>query len=146
MQGDRQLVVARISAETSASAHLAEVFRWLIEAQYKLLRMVAEELPALGQDSRLRLGRPITGPRALLCGLWLLEDADAGECLMAGQLRFVAHPTTPEVRMSFSGGTTTVMRNGPVQQADHAARQLLQAIARSIERPENPRVAIQMAS
>jgi hypothetical protein len=48
--------------------------------------------------------------------------------------------------MSFSGGTTTVMRNGPVQQADHAARQLLQAIAGSIERRESPRVAIQMAS
>jgi len=58
MQGDRQLVVARISAETSASAHLAEVFRWLIAAQSKLLRLVADELPALGQDSLLRLGRP----------------------------------------------------------------------------------------
>jgi len=135
MQGDRQLVVARISAETSASAHLAEALRWLIEAQSRLLRLVAEEVPALGQASRLKLGRPITAPRALLCALWLFEDVEAGECLMAGQLRFVAHPTASDIRMSFSGGTTTVMRQGPVQQVDHAARQLLQAIAGSIERP-----------
>ncbi|HYR50417.1 MAG TPA: hypothetical protein VES90_09555 [Candidatus Eisenbacteria bacterium] len=135
MQGDRQLVVARISAETSASAHLAEALRWLIEAQSRLLRLVAEEVPALGQASRLKLGRPITAPRALLCALWLFEDVEAGECLMAGQLRFVAHPTESDIRMSFSGGTTTVMRQGPVQQVDHAARQLLQAIAGSIERP-----------
>ena len=135
MQGDRQLVVARISAETSASAHLAEALRWLIEAQSRLLRLVAEEVPALGQASRLKLGRPITAPRALLCALWLFEDVEAGECLMAGQLRFVAHPTGSDIRMSFSGGTTTVMRQGPVQQVDHAARQLLQAIAGSIERP-----------
>lgn len=139
MQGGHQLVVARISAETSASAHLTAVFRWLIEAQHKLLRLVAEELPALGQASRLRLGRPITAPRALLCALWLLEDEDGGGCLMAGQLRFVAHPTSSDVRMSFSGGTMTVMRPGPVWnqsgQAEHAARQLLQAIAGSIERP-----------
>ncbi len=145
MQGVRQMVVARISAETSASAHLGEVVRWLIAAQSKLLRFVADELPALGQDSLLRLGRPITAPHALLCGLWLLEDADAGGCLMAGQLRFVAHPTGSDVRMSFSGGTTTVMKHGPVAQADHAARQLLQAIAGSIERPGD-RIAIQMAS
>jgi len=135
MQGDRPLVVARISAETSASAHLAEALRWLIEAQSRLLRLVAEEVPALGQASRLKLGRPITAPRALLCALWLFEDVEAGECLMAGQLRFVAHPTGSDIRMSFSGGTTTVMRQGPVQQVDHAARQLLQAIAGSIERP-----------
>lgn len=150
MQVDKPLVVARISAETSASAHLAQVFGWLIEAQSKLLRLVAEELSALGQASRLRLGRPITAPRALLCALWLLEDMEAGECLMAGQLRFVAHPTGSDIRMSFSGGTTAVMRHGPVLdkpgQADHAARQLLQAIAGSIERPGNPRVGIQIAS
>jgi hypothetical protein len=112
MQGVRQLVVARISAETSASA---------------------------------QLGRPITAPRALLCALWLLEDGDAGECLMAGQLRFVAHPTASDVRMSFSGGTTTVMKHGPLAQADHAARQLLQAIAGSIERPGD-RIRVEMAS
>ena len=139
MLGGRPLVVARISAETSASAHLAEVFRWLVEAQHKLVRLVAEELPALGQDSRLRLGRPITAPHALLCALWLLEDVDPGACLLAGQLRFVAHPTTSDLRMSFTGGTTNVMRHGPVLsqsgQADHAARQLLQVIAGSIERP-----------
>jgi hypothetical protein len=150
MQADRQLVVARISAEASASAHLAEVFRWLIEAQSKLLRLLAEELPALGQDSLLRLGRPITAPRALLCALWLLEDVDNGGCLIGGQLRFVAHPTASDVRMSFSGGTTSVMRHGPVLhkpgQADDAARQLLQAIAGSIERPGSSRGAIQRAS
>jgi hypothetical protein len=145
MHADRQLVVARISAETSASAHLAEALRWLIDAQSKLLRLVAEEVPALGQASRLKVGRPITAPRALLCALWLLEDEDAGECLMAGQLRFVAHPTASDIRMSFSGGTTTVMRHGPVQQADHAARQLLQAIAGSIERPGGP-LTVQVAS
>ena len=145
MQGVRQLVVARISAETSASAHLAEVVRWLIAAQSKLLRFVADELPALGQDSLLKLGRPITAPRALLCALWLLEDGDAGECLMAGQLRFVAHPTGSDVRMSFSGGTTTVMKHGPLAQADHAARQLLQAIAGSIER-RGDRIGVEMAS
>jgi len=104
MQGVRQLVVARISAETSASAHLGEVVRWLIAAQSKLLRFVADELPALGQDSLLRLGRPITAParalRIVAARGWRRRRMPD-----AGQLRFVAHPTGSDVRMSFSGGT-----------------------------------------
>ncbi len=64
---------------------------------------------------------------------------------MAGQLRFVAHPTGSDVRMSFTGGTTTAMKHGPLAQADHAARQLLQAIAGSIER-RGDRIGVEMAS
>jgi hypothetical protein len=135
MWEDRPLVVARISAETSASAHLDVVCRWLIEALSNPIRLGVEDVPALGQGSWLRLALPITAPRALLCGLWLLEDIETGGCLLAGQLRFVAHPTESGVRMSFSGRSAAVLRYGALEgQADHAARQLLERIAASIDR------------
>ena len=138
MWEDRPLVVARISAETSAAAHLDAVCRWLIESVSKPMRLGAEHLPALGQDSWLRLARPITAPRALLCGLWLLEDIVTGGCLLAGQLRFVAHPTESGVRMSFSGQSAAVLRYGALEgRADNAARQLLETIAASIDRRPN---------
>jgi hypothetical protein len=135
MWEDRPLVVARISAETSASAHLDVVCRWLIESLSKPVRLGVEDVPALGLSSWLRLALPITAPRAVLCGLWLLEDVDTGGCLLAGQLRFVAHPTEPGVRMSFSGQSAAVLRYGALEgQADHAARQVLETIAATIER------------
>jgi hypothetical protein len=99
------------------------------------MRLAVEDVPALGQDSWLRLALPITAPRALLCGLWLLEDIDTGGCLLAGQLRFVAHPTESGVRMGFSGQSAAVLRAGALEgQADQAARQLLGTIAASIDR------------
>jgi hypothetical protein len=135
MWEDRPLVVARISAETSAAARLDAVCRWLIESLAKPMRLGAEHVPALGQDSWLRLALPITAPRAVLCGLWLLEDIDTGGCLLAGQVRFVAHPTEPGIRMSFSGQSAAVLRYGALEgQADHAAHQVLETIAATIER------------
>jgi len=139
MWEDRPLVVARISAEASAAAHLDAVCRWLIESLSNPLRLAVEDVPALGQVSWLRLALPITAPRALLCGLWLLEDIEAGGCLLVGQLRFVAHPTESGVKLSFSGRSAAVLRYGALEgQADHTARQLLAAIAASIDRGPTP--------
>jgi hypothetical protein len=133
---DRRLAVARISAEASASAALDEVCRWLIARQSNPVRLDLDDLPALGQDCWLRLALPVTAPRAVLCALWLLEDIDAGGCLMTGHLRFVAHPTSPDIKLSFSGRTATAMKPTlPQGHANHAARQLLELIAESIERP-----------
>ena len=133
---DRRLAVARISAEASASAALDEVCRWLIARQSNPVRLDVDDLPALGQDCWLRLAVPVTAPRAVLCALWLLEDVDAGGCLMSGHLRFVAHPTGPDIRLSFSGRTATAVPPSLLHgQANHAARQLLELIAASIERP-----------
>ncbi len=124
--------VARVSAETSASADLDEVCRWLIECQGTPVHL---DLPALGQGTRLRLELPLTAPRAVLCALWLLEDVEGGACLLAGQLRFIAHPTGSHIRLSFTGRIATAMRSDLLRQADHAARQLLQMIVELIERP-----------
>jgi hypothetical protein len=133
---DQRNAVARISAEGSASAALDDVCRWLIARQSNPMRLEVEDLPALGQDCWLRLALPVTAPRAVLCALWLLEDIDAGGCLITGHLRFVAHPTRPVIRLSFSGRTATAMRPTLLQgHANHAARQLLELIAESIERP-----------
>jgi hypothetical protein len=133
---DRRMAVARISAEASASTALDEVCRWLIARQSYPIRLDRNDLPALAQDCWLRLALPVTAPRAVLCALWLLEDIDAGGCLMTGHLRFVAHPTGPDVRLSFSGRTATAMRPTLLQgHANNAARQLLELIAESIARP-----------
>src|ERR1700730_9857129 len=135
MWEDRPLVVARISAEASAAANLDVVCRWLIESLPNPVRLAVEDVPALGQDSWLSVALPITAPRALLCGLWLLEDIETGGCLIAGQLRFVAHPTESGVRVSFSGRSAAVPRYGALDgHADHIARQVLAAIAASIDR------------
>jgi hypothetical protein len=109
MVQDRKFLVARMSAEVSASADLGEVCRWLIERRSNPMRLGVDHLPALGQGSRLKLALPITAPRAVLRLVWLLEDVDAGECLLVGQLRFVAHPTESGIRLTFSGRTATAM-------------------------------------
>jgi hypothetical protein len=128
--------VARISAERQTAAGLDDVFRWLVEHQGTATRLDVEELPALGQHSWLRLALPITAPRAVLCTLWVVDAVVAGECLLAGHLRFVAHPTVSDVRLSFSGRTAVAMRSGDFfGQADQAVRELLEVIGRSIERP-----------
>jgi hypothetical protein len=128
MNEDRLMLVARISAEISAIADLSDVCRWLIECQHNPLRLDAGHLPALGQHSLMRVARPVTAPRAVLCTLWLLEDADGGGCLLAGVLRFVGHPTAPEVRLSFEG------RAVPAGPGDRTALELLELIAASIGR------------
>ena len=125
------MLVARVSAEIFASTDLAEVCEWLIERQHNPVRLHADHLPALGRHTRLRVARPITARRAVLCTLWLIEDADGGDCLVAGTLRFVSHPTASDVRLSFDG------RAVPTSQGDSAARQLLELIASSIERPRS---------
>jgi hypothetical protein len=134
MQADRPLVLARVSAEASISARLDEVSRWLIERHAQPVRLDLHTVSAIGQDCWLWLTRPITAPRTVLSSLRLFEDMDSGECLVAGQVRFVAHPTESRIKMSFNGGTAMVLRRGQLhRQADHAARQLLSVIAESIE-------------
>ena len=131
MQEDRQLLVARISAEIRALTNLSAVCEWLIERQHSPLRLDAEHLPALGHQSWMRVARPITARRAVMCTMWLLAEVDARVCLLAGTLRFVAHPTASEVRLSFDGRTV------PTGHPDKAARQLLELIASSIEPPRS---------
>ncbi len=136
MQVDRRVTDARVFAETYAFANLDDVCRWLIERHSDPLRFGSGDLPAFGQGSRLRLALPMTARRAVLCGLWLLEDVEAGACLLAGQLRFVAHPTSDEVTLSFSGRTAMEMTSGLLyRRAHHAVGQLLQLIAESIQQP-----------
>ncbi|MHB8587436.1 MAG: hypothetical protein ACYDA0_01130 [Candidatus Dormibacteraceae bacterium] len=130
------MLVARISAEVSASADLNEVCHWLIACQYNPVRLDADRMPALGRHSWLRVALPITAPRAVLCTLWLVEEVKAAGCLLAGTLRFVAHPTSSDIRLSFDGRTAATPRPGcGLGQGDNAARQLLELIAASIERP-----------
>lgn len=125
---DRRLLVARISAEIFTLTSLTDVCKWLIERQHHPVRLDAERLPALGRNTWLRVTRPITAPRAVLCTLWLLEEVDARICVLAGILRFVAHPTGSDLRVSFDGRTV------PSGRVDSPARQLLELIAASIER------------
>jgi hypothetical protein len=125
MNEDRPTLMARISAQISASADLNQVCRWLIECQHDAVRVDARHLPALGRHSRLRVARPITAPRAVLCALWLVEEVDAGVCLLAGHLRFVAHPTASEIKVSFDGQARP--------QIGATALQLLEVIASSIK-------------
>ncbi|OLC65674.1 MAG: hypothetical protein AUJ02_09850 [Chloroflexi bacterium 13_1_40CM_3_65_12] len=130
------ITAGRVSAETSASADLDAVCRWLTASQGNPVHLDVEDLPALGQDARLRLALPVTGPRAILCTLLLVEDIDAGATLLAGQLRFVAHPTAPDMRLSFTGHIAAAVRTSSLRHnADHTARQLLELIARFVERP-----------
>jgi hypothetical protein len=135
MQEDRALIAARMSAETSASVSLDDVWRWLIRCQSSRAS-VSINLPALGRGTRLRLALPLSAPRAVLCTLWLLEDIDGGACLLAGQLRFVAHPTASEIRLSFNGRSAMPTKSDSVgPRSDLVARQLVSVIAESIERP-----------
>ena len=137
---DRPTLIARISAEMSASADLDGVCRWLIGSQCDPVRLDVADLPALGHHSRLRIALLITAPRALICTLWLVEDVDAGACLLAGHLRFVAHPTASAVRLSFDGRTARAPRPAmPAGQTDNVARQLLELITGAIERPHTGR-------
>ncbi len=126
MQLNRPTLMARISTQISGSADLNQVIRWLIECQCDPMSLEARHLPALGRGSRLRVARPVTAPRAVLCALWLLEELDAGVCLLAGHLRFVAHPTASEIKVSFDGHVRP--------QIGDAALQLLELIALSIKR------------
>jgi len=126
MQRIRPALMARISAQISTSADLNQVCRWLIECLHDPVHVDAGHLPALGSHSRLRVARPITARRAVLCALWLIEEVDAGVCVLAGHLRFVAHPTAPEIKVSFDGHARP--------QIGAAAFQLLELIAASIKR------------
>jgi hypothetical protein len=126
MKEDRAMLVARVSAEMCTSATLTDVSEWVIARQHNHLRVHANHLPALGRHTWLRMARPIMAPRALLCTLWLLEDADGGACLVAGTLRFVSHPQGSDVRLSFEGLAVRTARG------DAAAVQLLHLLASSI--------------
>jgi hypothetical protein len=128
MNEDRPMLIARISAEMSTLADLSAVCRWLIECQYNPVRLDAGHLPALGQHTWLRVGRPITAPRAVLCTLWLVAEVESGGCLLAGTLRFVAHPTASDVRLRFDG------RAVPNDEGNRAAVQLVELIAAAIGR------------
>jgi hypothetical protein len=134
MQEARWSNVERVAAESSTPAGLDDVVYWLLARHGSAMRLDVEQVPALGQPSWLRLALPITAPRAVLCTLWVVDDVVAGECLLAGQLRFVAHPNRSDLRLSFSGRTAVAMRSGALRgQAGQAARQLLEVIGRSIE-------------
>ncbi len=133
MQLDSAPKDVRISAETPASADLDEVCRWLIERRGEPLRLEAADLPALGLGTMLRLAIPLTARRAVLCAVWLFEDDAASDCLLSGQLRFVAHPTNTEIVMTFSGRTAMAMTSAVLyRRAHHVVGQLLQLIAESI--------------
>jgi hypothetical protein len=120
------MLVTRVSAEIFASTDLVDVCEWLIERQHNPLRLHSDHLPALGRHTRLRVARPITARRAVLCTMWLLEDADGGDCLVAGTLRFVSHPNGSDVRLSFEGLTIRTGRGRDF------ALQLLELIASSV--------------
>ncbi len=136
MQVDSPLTAAHVSVETSASADLDDVCRWLIDCQANPVRLDVRDLPALGQGTRLSLALPVTAPRAVLSTVSLLEDVDAGGCLLTGHLLFVAHPTEPAIKLSFIGRAETAMGSSAIRrQAAHAARELLDVIAAAIERP-----------
>jgi hypothetical protein len=136
MQTNTAVKDARISVETSASASLEAVRSWLTERRGNPLRLQAHDLPALGQGARLALAVPMTARRAVLCAIWLLEDADAGGCLLSGQLRFVAHPSSSNIMLTFRGRTAMAMTTGALyRRAHHVVGQLLQLVAESIQRP-----------
>jgi hypothetical protein len=136
MEKHRLSKVPRISAETSASASLDEVCRWLIERRNDPLRVEAEDLPALGQNARLTLALHMTARRAVLCSIWLREDVDAGGCLLSGQLRFVAHPSGSDITVTFNGRTAMATTTAVLyRRALHVVGQLLQLIAESIQHP-----------
>lgn len=122
------MLIARVSAEISALTDLGAVCRWLIECQCNPLRLDAGHLPALVKNSWLRVARPVTAPRAVLCTIWLVDQAEGGCCLLAGILRFVGHPTAAGVRLSLDG------RAVPTGREDRAALQLLELIAASVGR------------
>ncbi len=132
MQESRPTLMARISAQISASADLSQVIRWLIECHHDPISLDERHLPALGRGSRLRVARPITAPRAVLCALWLVELVDARTCLLAGHLRFVAHPTASEIKVSFEGHARP--------QSGDTALQLLELISSSIKGLSHPAV------
>jgi hypothetical protein len=119
------MLVTRVSAEVFAATNLAEVCEWLIERQHKPMYLHSGHLPALGRHTRLRVARPITARRAVLCTMWLLED-DGGGCLVAGTRRFVSHPNGSDVRLSFEGLS---IRTG---RGHDFALQLLELIASSV--------------
>ncbi|SRR6266699_3220537 len=130
---------ARISVETAASANLEEVCRWLIERRTDPLRLDAQDLPALGQGVRLVLALPLTARRAVLCAVWLLGDGDESACVLSGQLRFVAHPSSSELMVTFRGRTAMAMTTAVLyRRAHHVVGQLLQLIAESISGASAP--------
>jgi hypothetical protein len=137
MPEQRLLLVAPISAEILVATDLNDVHHWLVECQSNPVRLDAEHLPALGRHSWLRVGPPIRGPRAVLCRLWLVEAVDRAGCLVAGHLRFVAHPTTSDVKVAFDGCTGAAPRTEATGKSGNAARQLLVQIAAANERPRS---------
>src|SRR5260370_18164463 len=140
MQVDSPLTAAHVSVESSASADLDDVCRWLIDCQANPVRLDVRDLPALGQGTRLRLALPVTAPRAVLSTVSLLEDVDAGGCLLTGHLRFVAHPTQPDIRLTFSGRAETAVGSSAVRrQAAHPARGPLDSTPAASERPSRAR-------
>jgi hypothetical protein len=126
MHENRSTPMARVSTHISATGDLNQVIRWLIECQSDPMSLDAGHLSALRRRSRLRVARPVTAPRAVLCALWLVEEVDAGVCLLAGHLRFVAHPTAPEIKISLDGHALPPIGD--------SALQLVELIASSIRR------------
>src|SRR5258707_7098161 len=93
----------RISVETSASANLDQVVRWLLECRGNPLRLEAHHLPSLGQSARLLLAVALTARRAVACAPWLPDDHGPGARLVSRPLRLAAHPHAGDHQMSLSG-------------------------------------------
>jgi hypothetical protein len=124
----------QIFAETSASASLDEVGRWLLGYRSNQLQLEAEDLPALGQRVRLRLAVPLSARRAILCAVSLFDDV-ADAILLSGQLRFVAHPTGRDINVSFNGHTAKAMSSVVLRRrAQHAVAELVDVIADLLSR------------
>jgi hypothetical protein len=145
MNEHRLPLVAPISAEMLVSTDLDDVYRWLVECHYNPVRLDAVHLPAIGQHTWLSVGPPITARRAVLCTLWLVELVEGGGCLVAGHPRFVAHPTTSDVKVAFDGRTAAAPRTEVPSAGGNVARQLLVQVAAAIERTQ-PLAQIEMAS
>jgi len=105
MQGGHQLVVARISAETSASAHLTACSAGSSRPSTSCCAWWPRNYPRSGRRVGSGWAAPSPAPRALLCALWLLEDEDGGGCLMQGS--------------SASWPTNFVRRPDELQRRDH---------------------------
>jgi len=120
MQGGHQLVVARISAETSGFRPPDRGVPLVIEASTSCCAWWPRITRARPGESA-QAGPPITAPRALLCACGCSRTRMA-RMPHAGQLRFVATHFV-DVRMSLQRRTMTVIdraRLESIRPAEHA--------------------------
>src|SRR5260370_40394259 len=78
----------RISVETSSSANLDQVVRWLLECRVNPLRLEAYHLPCLGRGVRLMLAVTMNARRGGVCALLVLGGGGPGAGAVSGPRRF----------------------------------------------------------